>query len=93
MNERVQKLKKRLSVDTYPICAEKPTLVVQSYRQTEGEPMVVRNAKALAHYPDNGTIFIEDDELIVGNIASKPMGLEGGTRNACFRRRPVMAKM
>jgi hypothetical protein len=37
MNERVQKLKKRLSVDTYPICAEKPTLVVESYRQTEGE--------------------------------------------------------
>jgi pyruvate formate-lyase/glycerol dehydratase family glycyl radical enzyme len=80
MNERIQKLKKRLSVDTYPICVEKPVLVVESYRKTEGEPMVVRNAKALAHYLDNRTIFIEDDELIVGNIASKPMGLEGGTR-------------
>ena len=80
MNGRVEKLKKRLQVDTYPICVEKPVLIIESYRQTEGEPMVVRNAKALAHYLDNRTIFIEDDELIVGNISSKPMGLEGGTR-------------
>jgi pyruvate formate-lyase/glycerol dehydratase family glycyl radical enzyme len=80
MNERVQKLKNRLQVNTYPICVEKPRLVVESYRQTEGEPMVVRNAKAFANYLDHRTIFIEDDELIVGNVASKPMGLEGGTR-------------
>jgi len=80
MNGRVEKLEKRLQVDTYPVCVEKPVLIIESYRQTEGEPMVVRNAKALAHYLDNRTIFIEDDELIVGNISSKPMGLEGGTR-------------
>jgi len=38
--------------------------------------MILRRAKALAHVLDNITIFIEDDELIVGNAASKPMGLE-----------------
>ncbi len=67
-------------MDTYPILSEKPVLIVESLRKTEGEPMIVRNAKALAHYLDNKTIFIEEDELLVGNIASKPMGLEGGTR-------------
>lgn len=80
MDERVQKLKKRLSVDTYLICVEKPVFVIESCTQTEDEPQVVRNAKAPAHYLDHKTIFIEDDKLIVGNIANKPMGLEEGTR-------------
>jgi formate C-acetyltransferase len=38
--------------------------------------MVMRRAKALAHSLDNIGIFIGSDELIVGNAASKPMGLE-----------------
>jgi pyruvate formate-lyase/glycerol dehydratase family glycyl radical enzyme len=79
MNERIQRLKEKLQVEDYPICVEKARLIMESYRQTEGEPQIVRRAKATAHYLDNKTIFIEDDELIVGNIASKPMGLEAGS--------------
>lgn len=66
-------------MDRYPICVEKAQLVMASYKQTEGEPTILRRAKATAHYLDNKTIFIEDDELIVGNVASKPMGLEAGS--------------
>lgn len=36
----------------------------------------MRRAKALADTLDKRTIFIEDDELIVGNAASKPMAIE-----------------
>lgn len=79
MNERVQRLKKRLEMDQYPICVEKAQLVMESYKQSEGEPTIIRRAKATAHYLDSKTIFIEDDELIVGNVASKPMGLEAGS--------------
>ena len=79
MNPRVQKLRQRLNVDKYPICAEKARLIVESLEQTEGEPMIVRRAKATAHYLDHKTIFIEDDELIIGNVASVPMGLEAGS--------------
>jgi len=79
MNQRIQRLKERLKVDKYPICVEKSLLVIESYRQTEGEPQVVRRAKATAHYLDHKTIFIDDDELIVGNVARKPMGLEAGS--------------
>ncbi|MGB9919443.1 MAG: glycyl radical protein [Moorellales bacterium] len=79
MNERVRRLKERLAVEEYPICTEKVRLVLESFRQTEGEPEIVRRAKATAYYLDHKTIFIEDDELIVGNVASKPMGLEAGT--------------
>jgi len=45
-------------------------------RQNEGQPQILRNALALAYYLENRTIFILDDELLVGNVASKPMGME-----------------
>ncbi|UCG65937.1 MAG: formate C-acetyltransferase, partial [Deltaproteobacteria bacterium] len=76
MNNRIQKLRKSIEVDKYPLGIEKSRLLTESFNTTEGEPMILRRAKALAHVLDNITIFIEDDELIVGNAASKPMGLE-----------------
>ena len=79
MNERVQRLRDRLQVEKYPLCVEKARLIMESYQQTEGLPQIMRRAIATAHYLDNKTIFIEDDELIVGNIGSKPMGLEAGS--------------
>jgi len=79
MNTRIQRLKKRLDLERYPVCVEKARLVMESFRKTEGELTIVRRAKATAHYLDNKTLFIEDDELIVGNVASKPMGLEAGS--------------
>lgn len=79
MNKRIRILRERLNVDHFPICIEKATLVTESLRRTEGEPEILRRAKATAHFLDRRTIFIEDDELIVGNIAAKPMGMEAGT--------------
>ena len=79
MNNRIRILRERLNVDQFPICVEKAALVTESLRQTEGEPEILRRAKATAHFLDHRTIFIEDDELIVGNIAAKPMGMEAGT--------------
>jgi formate C-acetyltransferase len=69
----------KLDVKKFPICVEKARLVVESLKTTEGEPQILRRAKATAEFLDNRTIFIEDDELIVGNIAAKPMGMEAGT--------------
>jgi formate C-acetyltransferase len=69
----------KLDVKKFPICVEKARLVVESLKTTEGEPQILRRAKATADFLDNRTIFIEDDELIVGNIAAKPMGMEAGT--------------
>ncbi len=79
MNERIRRLRQRLDVDEYPICVEKARLVMEAYRQAEGDPAILRRAKATAHYLDHKTIFIEDDELIIGNFASRPMGLEAGS--------------
>jgi formate C-acetyltransferase len=49
---------------------ERAKLVTQSYKQTEGQPIALRRAKALAHILDNMTVYIRPDEMIVGNYAS-----------------------
>ena len=63
----------------YPLCVEKAHLILESFKETEGQPQILRRAKALRNFLDRRTIFIEDGELIVGNPASKPMGLEAGS--------------
>ena len=54
------------------ICVERARLVTESYKMTEGEPYVIRRAKALKYLLMNMTIFIDEEELIVGNHAAKP---------------------
>ena len=46
---------------------ERPRLFAESYKQTDGQPECIRQAKALEHFLDNRTIFIFEDERIVGN--------------------------
>ena len=54
------------------ICLERARLLTQSYKETEGSPEVIRRAKALANILENMTIWIQDEELIVGCYASSP---------------------
>jgi formate C-acetyltransferase len=51
---------------------ERNRLLTESYRATEGEPMVLRRAKALAHILRNSTIFIQPNARIVGNSGTTP---------------------
>ena len=51
---------------------ERAKLLTESYKQTEGKPMVLRRAEALKYILENMTIYIRPDELIVGNFASTP---------------------
>jgi pyruvate formate-lyase/glycerol dehydratase family glycyl radical enzyme len=75
-NERIERLRERLFVDQYPLSFQKIRLMTDSLKQTEGEPQILRRAKALANVLDSIPIFIEEGELIVGNGASQPMGVE-----------------
>jgi pyruvate-formate lyase len=60
----------------FPLCMEKARLITESYRQTEGEPAVLRYAKAFSHMLGNMPALIGSDELFVGEGASKPWGAE-----------------
>lgn len=51
---------------------ERARLLTESYKQTEGESMVLRRAKGLAHILGNMTLYIRPGELVVGNFASNP---------------------
>ncbi len=68
---RVIKARQRVS-DTVPtICLERAKIMTEVFIKTEGEPTVIREAKAFRELCERGTIFIQDDELIVGHPASK----------------------
>ncbi|MBN1368508.1 MAG: hypothetical protein JW967_11345 [Dehalococcoidales bacterium] len=49
------------------ISLERAKLVTESYKETDGQPMVLRRAKALANTLDKMKIYIGEGELIVGN--------------------------
>jgi len=51
---------------------ERNRLLTESYKTTEGEPMVIRRAKALEHILLNMPVYIEDKQLIVGNYSESP---------------------
>ena len=74
MDTRPQRLKQRLLEAPFEICAERAVLWTESQQETEGRPQVVRNALALQHLLENMTIFIAEDELLVGNRTSKRRG-------------------
>ena len=54
------------------VCLERNSLLTESYKMTDGETVVIRQAKALEHILLNMTIYIRDWEKIVGNYASSP---------------------
>lgn len=59
-----------------PISITKALLVTESFRRTEGEPTVIRCAKALEHVLKHIPVFIEPTDLIAGNYSSVPGAVE-----------------
>jgi len=57
------------------VCLERARLITESYRETEGEPMITRRAKALKKILENMTIYIQPKERLVGNMASDARSL------------------
>ncbi|MGM9936143.1 MAG: glycyl radical protein [Candidatus Ornithomonoglobus sp.] len=48
------------------IDVERGKYFTETFKETEGEPLVLRWAKALYNYASNATVYIDDDQLIVG---------------------------
>ncbi len=51
---------------------ERGLLFTESFKETEGQPLNLRWAKALYHYAQNATITIEDGQLIAGRGGKTP---------------------
>lgn len=68
---RTQRLN-RILLEVEPgLCVERARLVTESYKETEGEPQIVRRSKALDKVLSEMTIFIQDEQMVVGNQASQ----------------------
>ena len=72
LTPRLQNLREIFFEGNLSICPERAKLWTESFRQTEGEPMILRRAKALEHVLSEMTIYIKDGDLLVGNMASVP---------------------
>jgi len=72
MTNRTQRLKDALFANPREISLERALLYTASHQQTEGEPVMLRRAKATAYILDHVDIAIRDEELIAGNRTVKP---------------------
>lgn len=71
-NDRLQLMKENLFKHNRQISLERAILYTESYKKTEGEPTIIRRAKATAHILDNVKISIREGELLVGNRTVRP---------------------
>jgi len=71
--DRVARLLAKVSgMPPSEICFARARLMTESYRQTAGQPAILRRAKAFLAIAEGMPVCIGDDELVVGNISSKP---------------------
>ena len=73
---RIQKLVDALYEHMPVIESSRAKLLTESYKETEGEPIITRRAKAFAHILHHIPIIIRDNELIVGSSTIAPRGCQ-----------------
>ena len=73
---RIDQLKDDLFRKMPEIESSRAVLLTESYKQTEGLPMVTRRAKAFSHILKNIPIIIRYNELIVGSATLAPRGCQ-----------------
>lgn len=71
LNNRIERMKKRLLSALYEVCLERAKYFTQVYQETEGEHPAIRNALALKRTLEKQPIFIYEDEWIVGSKTGK----------------------
>lgn len=76
MRDRIARLKDDLFKKMPEIESARARLITESYRMTEGEPMITRRAKAFLHILQNIPIIIRDEELVVGSTTLAPRGCQ-----------------
>jgi len=72
MSPRIERLISALFEKMPQIETDRAVLLTQSYKSTEGQPIVRRRALAFKHILENIPIVIRDNELIVGSATVRP---------------------
>jgi hypothetical protein len=72
--DRVDRLRERFLRRRREVCVERARYLTASYQETEGQPAVLRQARALEHILARISVRIEPDELLVGNVTGRSLG-------------------
>ncbi len=75
-SDRIARMVEYLYSKMPEIEADRAILVTESYRETEGLPIITRRAKALEHIMDNLPITLRPEELIAGSATLNPRGCQ-----------------
>ncbi len=75
-SDRIPRLVEHLFAKMPEIESARAILITESYKATEGQPIIMRRAKAFEHILDNIPIIIRDEELIVGSTTIAPRGCQ-----------------
>ena len=73
-SERVKKANARASHQP-EVCLERARAEIKAYEQYKNEPRIIQRARFVETYLRDKTVFILEDELIVGNLSSKVKGV------------------
>ena len=71
MNERIQRLREKSLAARPSLCCERGKIITNSFRSTVGQPQAIRRAIALRDILAGMTVVVDEDELLVGNQASR----------------------
>ena len=69
--KRLASLQMRMQKRKASICSQRAVLYTESFKQSIGDPYILRKARAFAYTLRNMEIYIEPDSLIFGNQASR----------------------
>ena len=75
-SERIPLLVSALYERMPEIEADRAVLITESYKNTEGLPIITRRAMAFKHILENLPITVRDNELIVGSATKAPRGCQ-----------------
>ena len=75
-SDRIKRLVEHLYAKMPEIEAARAELITESYQATEGQPVIIRKARAFEHILKHLPIIIRPEELIVGSTTIAPRGCQ-----------------
>jgi pyruvate formate-lyase/glycerol dehydratase family glycyl radical enzyme len=84
-SERLQRIYNSFVNEKSSVDVQRARYFTESFKQTEGEPLVLRWAKALYHIAEKIEIYVDDDQLLLGRVGKKgKYGLIFPELDGCF---------
>lgn len=71
ISERIIRLSEKVRNTPATICLNRARLITKFYSEPSMEPFILRRAKSFQYVLENKEIFIDDDSILVGHLASR----------------------